>query len=594
MFYKYIFSFRKKTLSLHFALFIICLAVFFPFVGRVVDKIAIHSIMNRTNEIIYKVYKTPNLESMVEYLRTEKSFAFIRITLFDGKGHSIYDSHFSAASDAEQRQLLSEDHPEVVEAIKYGKSFGARYSTLFRQSMVYTALSFVAHGREYVLRIGMPFTEIRTLSHDFEIGFLTLGVFLFLLYGLVIWLAIHRLSRPIQQIVTAIQPYQEGKVEFIQRIEIGKEIQAKNEFGRLAQTFNALNERIQKQIAHLVEQQQRTNDILESLGEGVIAVDINQSITFANQASCHMLGVSCDFLIGHKFSEIQARRKGLAVQCQELVQASLEQMETITHTYTAEETQKIYFDLIAAPQTKHGGMILVLQDKTSDYEVIGMGKDFIANASHELRTPITIIRGFAETLHDLPNLSEEQTKEITEKIFKTSIRLDALIKSLLSLADIENVSEDQFQGADLYSIAENCRQLLLTAHPQVQISLQKITSRASVWADSDLLSMAVMNLLENAIKYSPAPANISMIVDQSDGFVHLHVKDSGIGIPDGDLPRVFDRFYTVNKARSRKFGGTGLGLSIVKSIINKHRGEVSVASKLGEGSVFTIRLPSAL
>ena len=104
--------------------------------------------------------------------------------------------------------------------------------------------------------------------------------------------------------------------------------------------------------------------------------------------------------------------------------------------------------------------------------------------------------------------------------------------------------------------------------------------------------MAVMNLLENAVKYSPAPASIDMTVDLSNGFVLLGVKDSGIGIPDGDLPRIFDRFYTVNKARSRKFGGSGLGLSIVKSIVNKHRGDISVVSKLGEGSAFTIRLPA--
>ena len=586
MLYKYIFSFRKKTLFVHFFLFFICIAIFFSFAGRVVDQVVTRSIIQRTSEMIRKIHKAPNLESMVEYLRTEKRFVFFCITLFDREGLSIYDSHFPSASDAEQQ-------PEIIQAIKYGEGIEVRYSPLFRQSMGYAALPFLAHGQEYILRIGMPFTEIQTLSHDFEVVFLTLGIVLFLLYGLVIWMVIHRLSRPIQQIVTAIQPYQEGKVEFIPRIEIGKEIQPKNEFGRLAQTFNALNERIQKQIAHLVEERESTKEILESLGEGVIAVDIDQSITFANHASCRMLGVSFDSLINRKFSEIQAARQGLIAQCQEIIQLALERTETITYTYTVKEAQKIYFNLIAAPQAKQGGMILVLQDKTSDYEVIEMGKDFIANASHELRTPITVIRGFAETLNDQPHLTEAQTKEITEKIFKTSLRLDALVKSLLTLADIENLSEEQFQWADLISIAENCRQLLLTAHPQVKISLQRRAAQAPIWADADLLSMAVMNLLENAVKYSPVPASIEMTLDHMNDFAVLGVKDSGIGIPDGDLPRIFDRFYTVNKARSRKFGGTGLGLSIVKSIIEKHQGEVSVVSKLGEGSAFTIRLPMA-
>jgi two-component system, OmpR family, phosphate regulon sensor histidine kinase PhoR len=591
MIYRYIFSFRKKTLLIHFFLFFICLAIFFPFVEWMVEKVTIHSITHRTGELIRKIQKAPSLESMVEYLRTEKTFVFFRITLFDHDGHSIYDSHFYAANDAEQRQLLNEERPEVIQAVKYGEGFGTRYSNLFRQSMVYAALSFVAHGQEYVLSIGMPFSEIRALSHDFEVGFLSFGVFSFLLYGLAIWFFIHRLSRPIQQIVTAIQPYQEGKVEFIPRIEMGKEIQARNEFGRLAQTFNALNERIQKQIAHLVEQQQRTNDILESLGEGVIAMDMDLSIRFANQSSCHMLGVACDALINRKLSEIQARRQGLVMQCQEIVRLSFERMETITLTYTEQEAQKYYFDLVAAPQSKHGGMILVLQDKTSDYEVIEMGKDFIANASHELRTPITVIRGFAETLYEVPHLTEIQTKEINEKIYKTSLRLDGLVKSLLILADIENLQEEQFHWADLVSVAENCKELVLAAHPHVKITMHKKSSQVSIWADVDLLSMAVMNLLENAVKYSPVPASIDMTIELHREFAQLHVKDRGIGIPDVDLPRIFDRFYTVNKARSRKFGGTGLGLSIVKSIIQKHRGDVGVISKLGEGSVFSIRLP---
>ncbi len=591
MLYKFIFSFRKKSLFVHFILFIFCLAIYFPFVERIVDKMAVHSIVHRTAELIRKIHKAPNLDSMVEYLRTEKAFVFFRISLFDHEGRSLYDTRFLAANDEDRQQLLNEEQPEIIQAIKYGEGFGTRYSKLFRQSMVYGSLSFAAHGQEYVLRVGMPFTEIRALAHDFEVGFLTLGVVAFLLYGLVIWILIHRLSRPIQQIVTAIQPYQEGKVEFLPRIEMGKEIQAKNEFGRLAQTFNALNERIQKQIAHLVEQQERTKEILESLGEGVFAVEVDQSITFANQASCLMLGVARDSLINRKFPEIQARRQGLVGKCQELVHLALERMETITQTYTVEESQKLYFDLIAAPQAKHGGVILVLQDKTSDYEVIEMGKDFIANASHELRTPITVIRGFAETLHELPDLTEAQTKEITEKIFKTSLRLDALVKGLLTLADIENLREEQFQWADLISIADNCKQLLMVAYPYVKISLNKKANQAPIWADADLLSMAVMNLLENAVKYSPVPASIDMTIDLLNEFVHLDVKDRGIGIPEGDLPRIFDRFYTVNKARSRKFGGTGLGLSIVKCIVQKHHGEVSVASQLGEGSSFTIRLP---
>jgi len=583
------FNFHKKTLIVHFVLFIICLAIFFPFVSRVIDQVVTHSITRRAHEIIRKIQLAPNFESIVDSLRAEKMIVFFRISLFDHEGYSIYDTHLPESS-AHVSMKPEMHHPEVLDAIKYGKGFEIRYSPMFRQSLAYAAFPFIAHGREYVLRIGLPFSEIQALSHDLEICFLTLGVVLFLLYGFVIWTFIHRLSRPIRQIVAAIQPYQEGKVEFVPRVEIEND-HANNEFGRLARTLNALNERIQKQIANLIEQQERTKAILESLGEGVVAVDIDQSVTFANQAACRMLGVSCESLMGRKFSTIQALRQGLASQCEELMQMSLERMDTITRAYTVDEKQKIHFDLISVPQMKYGGILLVLQNKTADYEVIEMGKDFIANASHELRTPITIIRGFAEMLNDLPHLTQEQTKEVTEKILKTSIRLATLVKSLLALADIENVNEDQFQWTDLSSIAENCLDQLLAAHPHVKITLHGKANDVPVRADENLLSMAVMNLLENAVKYSPAPAKIELTINRTQEAALLSVKDSGIGIPDADLPRIFDRFYTVNKARSRKFGGTGLGLSIVKSIVQKHHGDVTVTSKLGVGTSFTIRFP---
>jgi two-component system, OmpR family, phosphate regulon sensor histidine kinase PhoR len=590
MFYKYIFSFRKKMLLTHISLFLICLALIFPFVEGSVDRIVHHSLEQRASELIGKIQKAPNLDSMIEYLRTEKAFVFSRITLFDHEGNPIYDT---LASDAEEQQKLNDDRYEVIKALKYGRAYGNRYSTVFRQSIVYAALSFESQEQEYVLRIGLPFAEIRALSHDFEIGFLTLGAIILLLYGLMIWIIIHHLSRPIQQIITMIRPYQEGKEEFLPRIQMGKEIQPKNEFGKLAQTLNALNERIQKQIANLVEQRERTQEILESLGEGVIAVDVDGLVTFANRSACNMLGSARDSFLNQKIKEINARRPGLRERCQELIELALERAEVTVETCTVEEAQKYYFDLIAAPLAQHNGVILVLQDKTSDYEVIEMGKDFIANASHELRTPITIIRGFAETLHDHPQFSAAQTQEITEKILKTCLRLDTLVKSLLTLADIENLSEEQFRPVDLIAVSENCKRMLLVAHPLIKMSMHTKIEEATISADPDLLEMAVMNLLENAVKYSPVPAQIDMMVESAGEYVQLSVKDRGIGIPATDLPHIFGRFYTVDKARSRKFGGTGLGLSIVKTILQKHRGEVTVVSQLGQGTTFSIRLPKA-
>lgn len=235
--------------------------------------------------------------------------------------------------------------------------------------------------------------------------------------------------------------------------------------------------------------------------------------------------------------------------------------------------------------------LLMGQLDASHHKVLEMGKDFVSNASHELRTPITIIRGFAETLQDLPELSPEMLGDITEKIVRNCHRMDTLVRSLLTLADIENLSSARFHACELISLIEGCCHILLSLHPEVKITFEQNLENLTVPADRDLLELAVMNLLENAVKYSPAPASITITLSQKERETEFSIRDKGIGIPEGDLEHVFERFFTVNKAHSRRLGGAGLGLSIVKTIIEKHDGSISVCSKLGEGSTFRVLLP---
>ena len=585
-------GFRKKILLSDIVLFLVFISLLFPFVERTVGNIVQKSLDERAEELISRIRKEPNISAMKEYLETENAYIFFRITLFDQNGDVLYDTRMpgkAILASSEDSDL--KENPEVLEALKYGRGYGDRYSDHFRQTIAYAALSFEKEGQEYVLRIGLPFAEIRELTHDFEIGFLTLGAIILLLYSIMTWAIMNRLSLPIQQIITAIEPFQAGQQEFLPRIEIGRDIQDGGEFGKLAHTLNSLNMRIQKQFENLVRQKNETEAILESLGEGVVAVDMEGMVTFANHVAKKMLRITHEEIVNQKFSEIKAQRPLLADKCKELIENALENGEVAIQTFTIEEPSRFYFDLIAAPLAQHRGIILVLQDKTSDYRVLEMGKDFIANASHELRTPITIIRGFAETLNDLPNLSQEMTKEITEKIVRTCHRLDSLVKSLLILADIENLSVERFHPADVVSLCENCIHMMLTAHPNVKITLHKSIEKGPVLGDSDLLEMAIMNLLQNAVKYSPSPANIDLTIEMDPLILTVSVRDKGIGIPEGDLPHIFDRFYTVNKARSRKFGGTGLGLSIVKTIVQRHGGSLGVESQLGHGTTFKMLLP---
>lgn len=422
-----------------------------------------------------------------------------------------------------------------------------------------------------------------------DVTTLIICIALLLINGLLIMIIVHRVMRPAQQIIDAIRPYKEGKEGFLPRIVLTGPVQA-GEFSKLASMINSLTDRIQKQIEYLTRQRQETEEILESIGEGIIAADPSAKVTFANGSACRMLGILPEEILRRSLDAIQMD-DGLAKKCHELIVHALQTSEPAVQTWIVREKGPIYLDLISAPLAHKDGALLVLQDKTSDYRIVELGKDFIANASHELRTPITIIRGFAETLQDIPDLSQEMLREITDKIVKTCGRLDKLVRSLLTLTDIENAAEEQFVKIDLIPLVENCVHTLLSVHPSASVNIQSSGQSIAVLADPDLLELAIMNILENAVKYSLEPARIEVFIQKTAQEVSLKIKDHGIGIAEKDLAHIFERFYTVDKARSRKSGGTGLGLSIVKTVLEKHRGKVLTVSELGKGSAFIFVFP---
>ncbi|MCB1071506.1 MAG: hypothetical protein KDK96_00190 [Chlamydiia bacterium] len=227
-------------------------------------------------------------------------------------------------------------------------------------------------------------------------------------------------------------------------------------------------------------------------------------------------------------------------------------------------------------------------DRYEHYQQEQLGRDFVANASHELRTPITIIKGFAETIYDLPEISEAMLQDFTEKIVRNCERMDNLVKNLLTLADLDYLPKARMQECDLVGLVDNCSQTLLTLHPDIQIESLQNEEMIVIDGDPDLLELAVMNLLENAVKYSIEEAFITITVEDRPECVVLKVTDRGVGIPEEDLGKIFQRFYTINKSHSRRLGGAGLGLSIVKTIVSKHDAKIAIESTVGKGTTFTI------
>ncbi len=585
-------KFSQKIFVSLFFVFLLSLLLLVPFGRQVVNEIVQNSLETTANDLIEELEKQGSEEGMIAYLKTQEMFVFFRVSLIDSQYQLIYDSRLFQHLAETYKPLYPSAHSEVIEAMKTGKGYSLGWSELFHRKFAYIAVRFIFEGKTYILRASFPYTQIEILMRNFQLGIFAVDATLLIFFCVTLWLIFARLSRPIQEIIEAIHPYQKGVQEMIPEIRLRHHDD--DDFNRLAETLNSLSKKVREQITSLQEEQNEKEAILESLLEGVVAVDKKGIVRYVNFMATKMLSTPKRHLLGRVFPHSEKEMKAeLFEKSFRLLTLAQEKKEVITDSVCVGSSQKIYLDLIATPKGPLGGAVIVLQDKSSDHKVLEMGKDFIANASHELRTPITIIRGFAETLQDLADISPDMLKEITEKIVRNCQRMDTLVKNLLTLADIENLSGARVAQIEVEALFEECFHMLLSVHPGISVSIQASQEKITILGDTDLLELALMNLLENAVKYSPPPAQVKVCIEEKGEDVEVKIADRGIGIPPEEIPYIFERFYTVNKAHSRRLGGAGLGLSIVKTIIEKHEGTIRVESAVGEGTTFILLFPKA-
>ena len=578
-------SFRQKIFINYIVVFLVFIIVMFPIISHWVRYLVIQTMETRVVEIISKIQDAPNDEALIRRLKNQKSSAFFRFGLINDQHKILYDSHVKRILGPKFSQDYIVHHPEVAQAFEEGEGYHEAFSKLLDQKFSYFAKAFDFNGRTYVLRTSFPHHYISQLVNDFEIGFLGFASAILLLFSLMTWFIINYLTKPIQLIINAVKPYQEGQQAMLPAIDMGR-INSRGDFAKLALTLNGLSEKIQNHINILTNERNEKKAILESLVEGVIAVDENFKISYVNSAAQYFIE-SNDNLIGSNFNITNQ------TECIELLQNCQKEQRPLTKTLqTTINGKRVYLEIIAAPKKENWGAILVLQDKTAHHKIAEMRRDFIANASHELKTPITIIRGFTEALQDNPELPPDVHAEITGKIMKNCERMTHLIKDLLTLADIENIPHYRLTRCDIIQLLKNCYNIHLEVFPETKFMIKKSDhQKFMIIADANLLELAFMNLIENAAKYSLVPAEISVFLEEFDDCIKISIADKGLGIPEADLEYIFDRFYSVDKAHSKKMGGSGLGLSIVKTIVEKHMGSITVSSILGEGTTFVIILP---
>ena len=421
-----------------------------------------------------------------------------------------------------------------MQAFERGVGYNEGYSNLFSQKFAYVAIAFDFHGKTYVMRSAFPYRFVTSLTRNFEIGFLAVSTIILALFSLMTWLIINHLSAPIQQIMVDIAPYQEGRTTTVPEIRL-RAVNPSDDFGRLAATLNSLSLRIRSQITTLTRERNEKEAILESLIEGVIASDEGMHISYANDMACHLLGIKLEDLVEHRFTTPEQLR------CYELLEQCQREGKILTDTLIAKglSGRRIYLDIVAAPKSP-AGAILVLQDQSSKHLMLEMRQNFIANASHELKTPLTVIRGFAETLQDHPDLPQEMLVEVTGKIVNNCKKMTGLIKDLLTLSDIENMTESNLIECDLEDLLQNCREHVIEGHPTADIVIENRSGEPIFCtADPRLLAMAFNNLLENAVKYSTEAAEVIVTMDRNENMVTVAIVDKGIGIPAADVENIF-------------------------------------------------------
>lgn len=543
---------------------------------------------DRADDLIKKLEVAHNDEELVSILKDQKHLFFYRIGILDNERRLLYDSHTKRLLGPSYFPLQFITHSEIEEALEWGVGYSEEYSHLLGQKLIYVAKRFDFQGKPYVLRLAFPFQYIQDLREDFTIGFLFFSSLILILFSAMTALVLNHLSSPIREIISSIRSFKEGQLETLPNIQLKTPPQ--DDFTHLANTINTLSQRLRLEIETITKERNERNAILDTLSDGVMAVDSSYVISYANKNALSFLGLRSEAIhqpfpdsLHPKYHEI------LASSCREarVISCPLE---------VGYGTQKQFLHLIALPRVNEGGTLLVIQDISIQHKIIEMRKAFIANASHELKTPITIIRGFAETLQDNPDLPQETVSVIMQKIVNSCTRMTKIIRNLLTLADIENLPSFRVVPTNVKHLLERIRETTLSVYQDATINIEAAVDSSredalEIDIDPELIEVAFSNLLDNGSKYSNGSAHITVKIIPHEREMEIIFQDKGIGIPEADLKNIFQRFYRVNKEHSKKLGGSGLGLSIVETIIQKHFGTISVDSKLGEGTTFTVRLP---
>ncbi len=513
---------------------------------------------------LLKPGKAVPLNTLVsEYGRTLE----LRVTVIDPAGSVLADSEKDPATLENHR-----DRPEVIQALGGKPGQSIRYSTTLWQELLYIALPVETGGKIIgVLRLSTPLTHITDLLKTLRLREFQLTLLVIVISLFIAALISHLLSTPIRELSKAVRKIASGDLS----VRVSPKNNADDEIRDLTEGFNEMAQRLELTFAELSGRNEELESIISSMTAGLLVLDEEGKVQLFNAGAQKLM--PAEKILGRYYWELLRSTK---------LNTLIEEGSESSISGEVELADKSFLCIIT-PLASRKVKIVLLHDITELKQIERVKKDLVVNVSHELRTPLTAIKGFTETLLDEAN---PKSMEYLGIIKRHTDRLIAMVNDLLALSELEEKPQLVIEDVNIQELITN---VLAIYDPRIRakgLELSAHISPFTIKGDAFKLEQLLTNLIDNALKYTEK-GQISVDAEVSDGNAIITVKDTGIGIPREDLGRVFERFYVVDKSRSRSMGGTGLGLSIAKHIAALHAGSIEVASTPYTGSTFTVIIP---
>lgn len=548
-----------------------------------------HNLLIRANllkrEVVKAISGSGGIDEAIKYCASAHQDSEARLTLIAPDGKVVYDSDSNA-----DKLPTHASRPEIIEAHKGHVAFADRFSSTLNQRMIYVAVpvSVTGNNNFYVLRIAASFHVIDSMLSSSRRQILFAGLLAAGIVAILSFVIVNHLSKAVSELQENAAKIAAGN------LDIKLPVPTRGAMHGLAISLNNMAEQLKQRISEITNKKNERDVIFSNMTEGVIAVDLSGKILDINAAAVKIFDLPAN-ATGLSFYGVIRNPQMQTFLNQIINEKKMMESEFIIHSLQ-ERFLRARGACIKIDEDNINAVLIVVSDVTRIKKLENFRRDFIADVSHEIKTPLTAIKGAVETLNDGAINDPATATKFMEIISRHADRMNALVRDILSLSELDrraNGDEIPFDSikiaAPVNSAVEFCRDRAVEKNMVIELQPVPVIK---INGDAQLLEQAVSNLIDNAIKYNPEGTSIKVAVYQDGKDVVISVTDNGCGIEAEHLPRLFERFYRVDRARSRKLGGTGLGLAIVKHIAHVHKGFADVESIVGKGSKFIIRIPS--